>query len=199
MWSKAMHSSFQYHQYLMKRQVLALTGKIRLYTPDERLVLYCQQKMFRLKEDIRVYADEEMSQELLTIQARNIIDFAAAYDVIDCSSSERVGVLRRKGFRSLLQDEWEILDSQDNMVGILREDNMTRALLRRLLLGALLPQDYDIVIGETRVADLRQRFNLFRYEMDLDFSMDTVRRLDRRLGIAAAILLGIIEGRQESG
>jgi hypothetical protein len=154
--------------------------------------------MFRLKEDIRVYADEEMSQELLTIQARNIIDFSAAYDVIDCTSHEKVGVLRRKGFRSLLQDEWEILDSQDNMLGVLREDNMTRAMLRRLLLGALLPQDYDILIGETRVADLRQRFNLFRYEMDLDFSMDTVRRLDRRLGIASAILLGIIEGRQES-
>jgi uncharacterized protein YxjI len=194
-----MHSSFQYNQYLMKRQVLALTGKIRLYTPDERLVLYCQQKMFRLKEDIRVYADEEMSQELLTIQARNIIDFAAAYDVIDCAANEKAGVLRRKGFRSLLQDEWEILDSQDIKIGVLREDNMTRALLRRLLLGAFLPQDYDIVIGESRVADLRQRFNLFRYEMDLDFSMDTVRRLDRRLGIAAAILLGIIEGRQESG
>jgi hypothetical protein len=193
-----MHSSFQYNQYLMKRQVLALTGKIRLYTTDERLVLYSQQKMFRLKEDIRVYADEEMSQELLTIQARNIIDFAAAYDVIDYTSNEKVGVLRRKGFRSLLRDEWEILDSQDNMLGVLREDNMTRALLRRLLLGALLPQDYDILIGETRVADLRQRFNLFRYEMDLDFSMDTVRRLDRRLGIASAILLGIIEGQQDS-
>ncbi len=84
------------------------------------------------------------------------------------------------------------------MLGVLCEDNVTRALLRRLLLGTLLPQDYDILIGETRVADLRQRFNLFRYEMDIDFSMDTVRRLDRRLGIAAAILLGIIEGRQQS-
>ena len=193
-----MHSSFQYNQYLMKRQVLALTGKIRLYTPDDRLVLYCQQKMFRLKEDIRVYADEEMSQELLYIQARNIIDFAAAYDVTDSITSEKVGVLRRKGFRSLLQDEWEILDSQDSMIGVLREDNLSRALLRRFLLGTLLPQDYDIVIGETRVADLRQRFNLFRYEMDLDFSMDNIRRLDRRLGIAAALLLGIIERRQES-
>jgi hypothetical protein len=182
----------------MKRQVLALTGKIRLYTPDERLVLYCQQKMFRLKEDIRVYADEDMSQELLYIQARSIIDFAAAYDVIDSTTSERVGVLRRKGFRSLLQDEWEILDSQDRMIGVLREDNLTRAMLRRLLLGTLLPQDYDIIVGETRVADLRQRFNLFRYEMDLDFSMDTTHRLDHRLGIAAAILLGIIEGHQQS-
>lgn len=182
----------------MKRQVLALTGKIRLYSPEDRLVLYSQQKMFRLKEDIRVYDDEATSQELLYIQARSIIDFSAAYDVIDSLSNEKVGVLRRKGLRSILRDKWEILDAQDQMLGILWEDNPTRAMLRRLLLGTLLPQDYDILIGETRVADLRQRFNLFRYEMDLDFSMDTARMLDHRLGIAAAILLGIIEGRQQS-
>ena len=98
----------------------------------------------------------------------------------------------------MLRDEWDILDSQDQMLGVLWEDNVQRALLRRLLLGTFLPQDYDILIGETRVADLRQRFNLFRYEMDLDFSMDTAGKLDRRLGIAAGTLLAIIEGKQRS-
>ncbi len=47
-----------------------------------------------------------------------------------------------------------------------------------------------------RVADLRQRFNPFAYQMDLDFSMDTGNKLDHRIGIAAAILLAIIEGKQ---
>jgi hypothetical protein len=70
-------------------------------------------------------------------------------------------------------------------------------LLRRLLLGSLLPQNYDLTLGGTRVADLRQRFNLFAYQMDIDFSMDPARRLDRRLGIAAAALLAIIEGKQQ--
>ncbi len=53
-----------------------------------------------------------------------------------------------------------------------------------------------MTIGGQRVADLKQRFNLFRYELDLDFSMDTSRRLDRRIGVAAAILLALVEGRQ---
>jgi hypothetical protein len=70
--------------------------------------------------------------------------------------------------------------------------------LRRFLLGTLLPQNYDILFNSGRVADLRQRFNLFRYELDLDFSMDPTHRLDRRLGIAAGILLGTIEGKQDS-
>jgi uncharacterized protein YxjI len=193
-----MHSAFQYNQYTLKRQVLALTGKFRLYNPDDLLVLYSQQKMFRLKEDIRVYSDESQTQELLYIQARQIIDFSAAYDVIDSPSQIKVGVLRRKGLRSLLRDEWEILDAYEQPLGILLEDNLTRALLRRFLLGRWLPQNYDLLIGPNRVADLRQRFNLFRYELDLDFSMDQTHQLDHRLGIAAAILLGTIEGKQDS-
>jgi hypothetical protein len=138
-----------------------------------------------------------MSQELLYIQARQIVDFSAAYDVIDSQSHQRVGVLRRKGWKSLLRDEWDVLDSTESQVGSLQEDNMTHAMLRRLVLGKWLPQDYDILIAGERVADLRQRFNLFRYELELDFSMAQAWRLDRRLGIAAAILLGIVEGKQE--
>ena len=191
-----MHPAFQYPQYLLKRQVLALTGKFRLYNASGEMVMYSQQKMFKFKEDIRIYADESRSQELLYIQARQILDFAAAYDVIDSQSNIKVGVLRRKGFRSIIQDEWEVLDPADQPIGVLREDSLTLGLLRRFLLGSLLPQNYDLLFGEGRVADYKQRFNLFRYELDLDFSMDTAQRLDRRLGIAAAILLATVEGRQ---
>ncbi|GAB4488109.1 MAG: hypothetical protein Fur0016_04730 [Anaerolineales bacterium] len=192
-----MHPAFQYHQYLLKRQVFALTGKLRFYNPQEQLVLFSEQKMFKLREDIRLYADEQKSQEVLAIQARQIIDFSAAYDVIESATGQKVGALRRKGFKSLLRDEWEVLDPNDQVIGMLFEDNMTLAMLRRLLLGAWLPQDYDLTLGGQRVADLKQRFNLFRYEMDIDFSMDNAGRLDRRLGLAAAVLIAIIEGRQE--
>ena len=193
-----MHTAFQFDRYYLRRQVLALTGKIRLYAPDGHQVLFCHQKMFRLKEDIRAYSDETCTQELLFIQARSVIDFSAAYDVIDSGFGNKVGVLRRKGWRSLMRDEWEVLTAEDQPIGLLWEDNPQRALIRRLLAGRLLPQDYDLLIDGKRVADLRQRFNLFRYEMDLDFSIDTDHLLDHRLGIAAAILLAVVEGRQDS-
>jgi uncharacterized protein YxjI len=193
-----MHTAFQHNQYLLKRQVFALTGKFRVYDPSENLVLFSEQKMFRLREDIRVYSDESKSQELLVIKARQIIDFSAAYDVMDALTGEKVGVLRRKGWRSLLRDEWEVLDANDQLRGLLFEDTIQLALLRRFLLGSLLPQNYDLTFGETRVADLCQRFNLFRYDLDLDFSMDPTRMLDRRLGIAAGILLATVEGKQSN-
>jgi uncharacterized protein YxjI len=193
-----MHQSFQYDQYLLKKQAIALTGKLRFYNPQGEVVLFSEQKMFKLREDIRVFSDEQKSQEVLAIKARQILDFSAAYDVIDSASGVKVGALRRKGLKSILRDEWELLDPSDNVIGLCFEDNMGLAMLRRLLLGNLLPQNYDMTLGETRVADLKQRFNLIRYEMNVDFSMDTGRQLDRRLGIAAAALLAIIEGKQDS-
>lgn len=193
-----MNPAFSWSDYLLKRQVFALTGKLRFYNPQNELVLYVEQKMFRLREDIRVFSDESKAQELLLIQARNILDFSAAYDVIDSASGQKVGVLRRKGLRSMLRDEWEVLDAGDQPVGMLFEDSVGLAMLRRFLLGSWLPQNYDLTIGDERVADLRQKFNLFAYQMILDFSMDTAGKLDRRLGIAAGTLLAIIEGKQRS-
>ena len=191
-----MNHAFQFKNYLLKRQVFALTGKFRIYSPQDELLLFSQQKMFKLREDIRVFTDENKSQELLLIQARNIIDFSATYDVIDSPTGLKVGTLRRKGLKSMLQDEWDVLDTQDQVVGLLFEDNIRLAMLRRFLLGSLLPQNYDVTLGQERVADLRQKFNPFAYQLMMDFSMDIGNRLDRRIGIAAAILLATIEGKQ---
>jgi len=204
-----MNPIFQHPRYLLKRQVFSLTGRFRFYDPKGNLVMFSEQKMFKLREDIRVFSDERKTEEVLSIQARQIIDFSAAYDVVDTESGEKVGALRRKGWSSFfLRDEWDVLDANDNQIGVLIEDSMGLAMLRRLLLGFLLPQNYDIILGGhrvsneilggQRVADLRQNFHIFRYELNVDFSMDTEKVIDPRLGIAAGILLAAVEGKQSS-
>ncbi|HZJ23764.1 MAG TPA: hypothetical protein VFD54_10680 [Anaerolineales bacterium] len=193
-----MNPIFQHPSYLLKRQAISLTGKFRFYDPLGNLVMFSEQKMFKLREDIRVYSDEGKTQEVLSIKARQIMDFSASYDVVDSAMNQKVGALRRKGLRSILRDEWEVLDANDNMIGLIFEDSIGLALLRRFLLGSWLPQNYDITLGQTRVGDLRQNFNLFRYELNLDFSMDTARMLDRRLGIAAGTLLAAVEGKESN-
>ncbi len=190
-----MSSAFSYSQYLLKRQVFALAGKFRVFEPSGKLVLFSEQKMFKIREDIRVYSDEGKTQEVLMIKARQIVDFSAAYDVVDSATGQKVGALRRRGLASILRDEWEILDVGDNVVGKLFEDSMALALVRRFL-SNLVPQNYDITFGTNRVADLKQNFNPFSYQLNLDFSMDINKILDRRLGLAAGILLAAVEGRQ---
>ena len=193
-----MNPVFQHPQYLLQRKVLALTGKFNFYGPQGQAVLYSEQRMFKLKEDVRVYNGLEKSQELLQIKARQVLDFSASYDVFDPVENVRVGTLQRRGLRSIARDEWQILDANQRPLGIIIEDDLGYAMLRRFLLGSLLPQNYDVIINERKVADLRQRFNLIRYEMLVDFTNNRPQQFDPRLGIAAALLLGIIEGKQSN-
>ena len=59
-----------------------------------------------------------------------------------------------------------------------------------------LPQKYHAQVGGAEVATFQQNMNPFVKKLTLDFSMDPPGRLDRRLGLAAGILLSAIEVRQ---
>jgi uncharacterized protein YxjI len=187
---------FGQSRFMIRRQVFKLFGDaFHIYDEAGNVAFYSKLKAFKVKEDLRVYSGEDMSQELLSIKARSILDFGATYDVTDPATGERVGSLRRKALRSVLRDQWLVLDANEQEVGKIEEDSMVMALVRRLLTN-LIPQTFVGTMGDVPVLCFRQRFNPFIAKIDLDFSMDTQGRLDRRLGIAAAVLLCAIEGRQ---
>lgn len=182
--------------YLVRRKIFAfLSPAFHVYDPAGNVVFYSKMKAFKLKEDIRVYGSEEMTEEVLTIRARRILDFSATYDVVDTASGTTVGALRRKGMASMLRDEWVFLGPGDVELGTIREDSILMAMLRRFL-SNLIPQNFDGTIGGRKVCEFRQNFNPFVSKITLDFSPDTAGALDRRLGIAAAVLLLAVEGRQ---
>ena len=81
-------------------------------------------------------------------------------------------------------------------MGTIQEDSALMATLRRFLTN-LIPQNYDFLIGGQKVGDFRQHFNPFVYHATMDLSADQSRKLDRRLALAAGILLLAIEGRQD--
>ena len=76
---------------------------------------------------------------------------------------------------------------------------MLKALVRRFIENAsfFLPQKYHATIGGELVANYRQKFNPIILKLVVDFSPDQESRFDRRLGLAAAVLLNVVEGRQD--
>ena len=188
--------AFAHESYLVRRKIFKLFGAaFHIYDPSGRVVFYSKMKAFKLKEDIRLYTGEDMQTEILRIQARQIIDFSAAYDVIDSTTSIKVGVLKRKGLKSILKDEWIIMDAEDKEIGFIKEDSRLLALIRRFLTN-LIPQKYHGELKGEQVCIFKQNFNPFVMKINLDFSMDKKGLLDRRLGIAGAVLLCAIEGKQ---
>ncbi len=192
-----MDQRFRKQKYLIKKQFFKLLGgAFRLYDMNDQLCFYVEQKAFKLKEDIRVYGDEAKSDELLSIGARSIIDFSAIYDVTDSKTAQKVGSLKRKGLKSILIDEWEILNTSDAVIGSIKEDSVLMAMLRRFL-SNLIPQEYYGFVGEKPVWHFKQNFNPFTIHINLDMTLDTNDQMDDRMGIAAAVLLCAVEGRQD--
>jgi len=190
---------YQHDQFLAQRQMFKLLGAaFFLKTLDGRLLAYSRQKAFKLREDIRVYADESQTVELLYIQADRIVDFSAAYRVHDSSTGEHIGSLRRKGWSSIFRDAWELLDAEGNLRGRVVEDSQWKALLRRAVdLAALfLPQTFLIEVEGQTVGTMRQNFMGFPPKFTIDLSHDHAGLLPRPLAVATVILLLAVEGRQ---
>ncbi len=190
---------YQESKLLAKKPFFSFLGrKFWIYGADGSTYFYVERKAFKLKEAIKVFSDESKSEALLAIQARSIIDISATYDVTDEKSGEKVGALRRKGLKSILRDEWLVLDDNDNEIGTIKEDSTAMALVRRFMPGGkLIPQKYVAEINGQQVAMIKQHFNPFMLKYDVDFSSDSGGMLDRRLGIAAVTMMLIIEGRQQ--
>lgn len=185
---------FDLNSYLIRRKVFKIFGASFHVYDGEQVVGFCKQKAFKLKEDIRLFTDETAETELLVIQARQIIDFAAAYDIVDPKDGIKIGAARRKGLKSILRDSWELLDANDQPIATLQEDSASMAMVRRLL-SNLIPQKFRINVGDEAPVILKQRFNPFIYKLDVGIPPQC--SLDKRLIAGLATLIAAIEGRQE--
>jgi uncharacterized protein YxjI len=191
-----MDERYNKQRYSISKKIFKLIGE-SFFVKDEagNLCFFAYQKGMRLKEELTIYTDESKTVPLLTIKARSVLDFNVVYDIMDISKNERLGALRRKGFKSMLRDEWEILDVNDQVVGSIKEDDNVLALVRRFI-TSLIPQEFHGFIGDKMVWHFKQNFNFFLPTITLDMSHDTEDLMDNRLGIATAVLLSAIEGRQ---
>lgn len=186
-------------EYTIRRKVLTLAGaKFHIYDAQGNLIGFSKQKAFKLKEDIRVYRDESMQQEMLVVSARSIIDFSAAYDVTDPKSGRRLGVLKRAGLASMFRDKWMVFDADENQIGTIEEDSMFLALIRRVhdLAAALIPQGFSLKGTDgVEYARFRTHVNMFVHKLTVTVFENCP--LDQAVPLAAGILLVAIEGRQK--
>ena len=190
---------FGHQNYVITKKLLqAFGGTFYLYDSGENLVLWASQKAFKLKEDFRIYSDENKSQELLRVGARSILDFSAAYDVFDSATGQKIGAFKRQGLKSsFVQDTWTLMDWNDAEIGVCQEDSAVMGLIRRHVEHAswLMPQRYDITVGGQQIATFQQNRNPFSSRMEIRFNLPNPA-YDRRLILALAMLLEAIEGKQ---
>jgi hypothetical protein len=202
----------QYKQLEFRRKFWKFVGaEISIADPaSQQEVGYIKMKAWKLREDVRIFRNRSMQQEVVQIHARQIIDFGATYDVTDSASGQTKFALRRKGLKStFVRDHWDIQDTSGNVIGFAQETSGTLALMRRWLdiipyvnivstfVFMFIVQTYDINMtgtdgSNTLVGRVTHRKNPFIVKMALDTSMAQAQ-VDPLIPLSCVAMLSVID------
>ena len=125
---------------------LTFGRQYHIESPAGTTVGFCKQKVFKLREDVRVWTGPDQQQELWRLATQKILDFNASFQVIDSATNGVLAVVRRKGWKSIFKPVWLLFDAGGQERGTFSVDSGWMVLLRRKLpLGGLIfPTTYHL-------------------------------------------------------
>jgi uncharacterized protein YxjI len=103
-------------------KLLALASQIYVRDANGNLLGYVKQKLFKLKDDINIFADEKQTELLFNIKADKMIDWSANFSFTDARGNY-LGSIKRQGMRSIWKASYDIFDSSGNQVYKITEEN----------------------------------------------------------------------------
>ncbi len=105
-------------------KLFALAPQISVTDNQGNFVFYVKQKLFKLKEAITVFSDNQQQNALFTLKADRIIDFSARYNFAD-QQGRALGSVKRRGMRSIWRAHYDIFTPQDSETPVfsIREEN----------------------------------------------------------------------------
>lgn len=94
-------------------KLIALTTQVTVTDAAGRIVVHTNQKFFKLKEHVDVFADKSRALKLAEIKANKVIDWSARYNSTD-AAGQAIGSVGRKGWRSIWKAHYEVFNPEDN-------------------------------------------------------------------------------------
>ena len=177
-------------------KIVTIGTRIRIKDATGRQVAYVRKKKFKLKEDVRVYEDEEQSRLLLRMKADRMIDFSARY-AVSGPDGHPIGAVGRRGMKSLWSSAYVLVDAYDTEAGSIREENpwtkVLDSVMESLPLGGLFfnPAYLAELYGREVLRIQKQPSVLessFRIEKLVDFSED-----EEDLLLAGIVMMVLLE------
>lgn len=107
----------------LRFKLVALAPRIIVTDANDREILFVSQKVFKLKEDIRIYPNQEKEREIYNIRAEKILDFNTRYNFLSASSQKHLGSVKAKGWRSIWRATYIIDDHYGEQAAHIKEDN----------------------------------------------------------------------------
>lgn len=175
-------SHYQYPLNL-RFKLVALAPRIIMTDGADREILFVNQKILNLREDVRIYLNQSKQQEVFRIRADRIIDFSATYNFINSSNEQPLGRVKRKGMRSLWRATYYVDNPAGQQTHHIKEDNpwikMMDALLGEvpylsLLTGFFFNPTYTVYRGVDRtdetqpIMKLKKRASFFESTYNIE-------------------------------
>ncbi|MEN8241677.1 MAG: hypothetical protein ABFS17_07135 [Chloroflexota bacterium] len=95
-------------------KIVAFAPQMSLTDSAGNLLFYVRQKVFKLKEEIKVFNDLEQTELAYAINADRVIDFSAQYNFSDAAGN-KLGGVKRQGVKSLLKARYDIFKNSHEM------------------------------------------------------------------------------------
>jgi phage-related protein len=107
----------------LRFKLVALSPQIIVTDASEREVMYVHQKVFNIREDIRVFSDTTRSQEIFRINTERILDLNSKYKFTNQTTGQYLGHVRPRALRSIWRATYLVYDENDVPQHHIREDN----------------------------------------------------------------------------
>jgi uncharacterized protein YxjI len=157
-------------------KIATIGTRVRVVDAAGRQVAYLRKKKFRLKEDVRVYEDEDQKRPLYRIRADRVVDFGASYAVSD-PDGRPLGAVRQRGVRSIWKSSYEVSDPNGKTIGVIHEENPFVKVLDSLaeaipfadsLGGLFFNPAYLVDLGGETVLRMQKERSVFESRFRLD-------------------------------
>lgn len=156
-------SSIWYQNYYrIRKKVVTVGNKYWIEDYNGNLLGFCKQKLFKLKEDIRIYTDETLNQELFCIKQKQILDSFGEFAVVDSNNGMVLGTIKREWLSSVFtKDTWQVFNAYNQLIGKIEETSTGQALARKYLPGGgLIPEKMTLDLNGAPIAEINQSFKI---------------------------------------
>jgi uncharacterized protein YxjI len=200
----------EHDRFILRQRFRPVVNEYEFSLPqgdgDEAGSPFCfvRQRRFKFKEDIRFYADDSRSVELMRIKARQRFDPSARYDVT-AADGTKIGEIQKVFGASLFRSTYRVYDASGTEVAIVAEQSVPVALFRRAVgfvpyleaVADWLPIPYHFTFERDGVVlgTHRRHIGKLRDVYTIDISGDPERSVDRRLILAIAVGMDALQAR----
>lgn len=98
----------------MSFRFFALAPTITVYDATGRVILVVRQQIFRIREQVEVFADTNRTQKIAHISADRMIDWSARYSFTEANGNP-IGATGRRGMKSLWRAHYDVFNPGDTV------------------------------------------------------------------------------------